>query len=362
VIILMQWPLYSLTFAYGIDSFTGSINNTGNVNYILNDSNGKNNTHAVIIAFDDAWKSQFTYAKPILDKFGFKASYFIVCNYVGKNPERMTWNDIQTLERQGHDIESHSMNHIPLDDLSQQQLNYEIGQSKQCIIDHSVSPNINNNNVPIFAYPYDIGHNNITVINTVAKYYQLGRSGDKPLAFLNCNLSLEDKKSRINEIDYSNGECNSRSHNIPTSAPINSISKDDNNIDNNKITNLTNAATYYDTLLKVDRYSVKNWTHHPHNNTNNSYNSTQMFEQFIQEVNSQDGYNDGRTINAIPIITYHGIINTPNMNYSKNQYDTDVNLFFREMEYLCDHHFNVLPMSEIRYNRNNGDLYLNNLN
>jgi peptidoglycan/xylan/chitin deacetylase (PgdA/CDA1 family) len=77
----------------------------------------------------------------------------------------MTWDDVQTLEKQGHDIESHSMNHIPLDDLSQQQLNYEIGQSKQCIIDHSVGTNINSNNttinnnkdVPIFAYPFDIG-------------------------------------------------------------------------------------------------------------------------------------------------------------------------------------------------------------
>jgi peptidoglycan/xylan/chitin deacetylase (PgdA/CDA1 family) len=358
VIILLQWCMCSLTFAFGIDSFTGNINNTSHVNDIVNNNNnGKNNTHAVIIAFDDAWKSQFTYAKPILDRFGFKASYFIVCNYVGKNPERMTWSDIQTLERQGHDIESHSMNHIPLDDLSQQQLNYEIGQSKQCIIDHSVSPNINNKEVPIFAYPYDIGHTNITVINTVAKYYQLGRTGDKPLAFLNCNLSLEDKKSRINETDYSNGEC--IRGNIPTSILFNGTTKNDNS--NNKSSNLTNSV-YYDTLLKVDRYSVRNWTHHIHNNINNSYNSTQMFRQFIQEVNSQDKYNSAGTINAIPIITYHGFTNTSNMNYSKNQYDTDVNLFFREMKYLYDHHFNVLPMSEIRYNRNSEDLYLNGLN
>lgn len=351
-VIFLQWSLYSLNFVYGINSFTGSINNSSNINNIVNNGNSKNNTHVVIVAFDDAWKSQFTYAKPILDKFGFKASYFIVCNYVGKSPDRMTWNDVQTLERQGHDIESHSMNHIPLDDLSQQQLNYEIGQSKQCIIDHSTSQNINNNDVPIFAYPYDIGHTNITVINTVAKYYQLGRTGDKPLAFLNCNLSLEDKKGRINETDYSNGECGS--NHIP-SVLINSIIKNDNN--NNKSSNLTSAVNY-DTLGKADRYSVRSWTHHVHNNTNNSYNSTQMFEQFIQEVNSQDKYNGGGTINTIPIITYHSFTNTSNMSYSKNQYDTDVNLFSREMKYLYDHHFSVIPMSEIRYNRNSGDLYL----
>jgi hypothetical protein len=168
---------------------------------------------------------------------------------------------------------------------------------------------------------------------------------------------LEDKKSRINETDYSNGEC--IRGNIPTSILFNGTTKNDNS--NNKSSNLTNSV-YYDTLLKVDRYSVRNWTHHIHNNINNSYNSTQMFRQFIQEVNSQDKYNSAGTINAIPIITYHGFTNTSNMNYSKNQYDTDVNLFFREMKYLYDHHFNVLPMSEIRYNRNSEDLYLNGLN
>ena len=41
----------------------------------------------IMINFDDAWKSQIQYAKPILDKYGFKASFFRVCNYVNSgNP------------------------------------------------------------------------------------------------------------------------------------------------------------------------------------------------------------------------------------------------------------------------------------
>jgi peptidoglycan/xylan/chitin deacetylase (PgdA/CDA1 family) len=42
-------------------------------------------TRLVIINFDDGYKSQFTNAKPILDMYGFKASFFIVCNFVGKS-------------------------------------------------------------------------------------------------------------------------------------------------------------------------------------------------------------------------------------------------------------------------------------
>jgi peptidoglycan/xylan/chitin deacetylase (PgdA/CDA1 family) len=156
--VLVLGSLFSSVTTYGLvwTNITKNGNVGKNIERNINDSNNStNNTKAVVVAFDDAWKSQFTYAKPILDRFDFKGSFFIVCNYVGKSPDRMSWNDIQTLERQGHDIESHSMNHIRLDDLSQQQLNYEIGQSKQCIIDHALVTNNSNNNVPIFAYPYD---------------------------------------------------------------------------------------------------------------------------------------------------------------------------------------------------------------
>ena len=91
--------------------------------------NGNNNnntsTKVIILGFDDSPKSQFTLAKPILDKYGFKGSFFVVCNYVnagseGRDKTRMTWQDIDTLEEEGDDIESHSMTHTNLDMKSQQ--------------------------------------------------------------------------------------------------------------------------------------------------------------------------------------------------------------------------------------------------
>ncbi len=123
------------------------------------------NNKAIMIGFDDGWKSQITYAKPILDKYGFKASFFVVCNYVNSgNIRRMNWQDIATLQKDGMDIESHSMTHTPyLNILNQKQLDYEIGGSKQCLASHGY-------NSTIFAYPYNSGSNNPAVVNTVAKY------------------------------------------------------------------------------------------------------------------------------------------------------------------------------------------------
>jgi hypothetical protein len=55
----------------------------------------------------------------------------------------------------------------------------EIGGSKQCLASHGY-------NATIFAYPYDEGSDNNTVVNLVAKYYDIGRSGSESLMFLDC--------------------------------------------------------------------------------------------------------------------------------------------------------------------------------
>jgi hypothetical protein len=85
-----------------------------------NISNGVSSSKKVVmIGFDDGWKSQITYAKPILDKYGLKASFFVVCNYVNSGDiRRMNWQDIATLQQDRMDIQSHTMDHKPLDKMS----------------------------------------------------------------------------------------------------------------------------------------------------------------------------------------------------------------------------------------------------
>jgi peptidoglycan/xylan/chitin deacetylase (PgdA/CDA1 family) len=83
---------------------------------------------AVILNFDDDWKGQFTYAVPILEKYGFKASFFVTCgcptyqnltfcNHAEGN-SAMTWEDIRLLSELGHDIQSHGMSHKDVTTLS----------------------------------------------------------------------------------------------------------------------------------------------------------------------------------------------------------------------------------------------------
>src|SRR5215831_12999969 len=107
----------------------------------------------VMINFDDGRKSQLIYAKPILDEYGFKASFFIICGRVGTDRSLMNWQDIAELKKDGMDIESHSMTHINLNRLSTKALKNEIAGSKQCFANHGY-------NTTIFGYPFNLGSSN----------------------------------------------------------------------------------------------------------------------------------------------------------------------------------------------------------
>ena len=102
--------------------------------------NKKTGDKAIIFIFSDGLKSQFANAKPILDKYGFKGTFDVVCNNVGKKNGYMDWNEIKTLHDDGHEIGSHSMSHARLTELSKASIEYEVGKSKKCLDDYGIDP------------------------------------------------------------------------------------------------------------------------------------------------------------------------------------------------------------------------------
>jgi hypothetical protein len=86
--------------------------------------------------------------------------------------------------------------------------------------------------------------------------------------------------------------------------------------------------------------------------TRYSHNDTQIFEKFVELVDSQVNFNKNGTINAVSIIGYHDIDN------NKTITSTDVNLFYEEMKYLHDNGFKVLTMSDLAYDENSNYLYI----
>ena len=171
----------------------------------------------------------------------------------------MSWEDIAELYNDGYDIGSHSMDHKDLSQLSKKMVNFEVGESKQCLLDHGI------NNTTSFAYPFNGASSEASVIDTVAKYYDIARTASGPLMYLHCDGFKEESSQ-------------------------------------------TDCRTYSDDgkLNFVNRYSIIGWSHDAERR-DNSYDDSEMFNRFIEVVNSQSIYNSGGTINAIPIVIWHRI-------------------------------------------------------
>jgi hypothetical protein len=279
-----------------------------------NISNGvsSGNNKVIMIGFDDSYKSQILYAKPILDKYGFKASFFEVCTWIGKTKDRQTWQDVSALQHDGMDIESHTMTHAHLPTLlsSPSQLTYEIGGSKQCLANHGV-------NATIFGYPLNLGSDIPSIVNVVAKYYNLARSGSAPLMFLNCNGFEKQPQT----------DCSTYSAN--------------------------GKLTY------ANRYDIKSDSFR-HVDSHHNYSPSQEFPQFVQRMNSQIPYNTNGKINAIPIITYHNLTNSM-QDYNMMASTITVDLFAQEMKYLHDNGFRVLLLNQLGYGPNNNVFDIKNV-
>ena len=265
-----------------------------------------NRIKVAILKFSDSSKSQYANARPILNGYGFKGSFFITCSLIASahDSPSMTWENVATLQKEGHDIQSGSMTYAPLTNLSMSRLDYELQQSKQCLLNHGI-------NAKAFGMPYGGSWNNLTIINTVAKYYDFSVNGFSNLMYLHCDgwknvLSSSGQQQQFDCRTY-----------------------------------LQNGA-----LTFANRYSLREWNHNTFD-VKYSHDNAKVFNAFVNEVNRQTPYNYYGKINAIPIIAYH------NIDDKKKPNSTGITLFADEMKYLHDNGFKVITIGDLDYDENN---------
>jgi hypothetical protein len=83
----------------GLSSTQTGESSGSNIDTNIGTRSNSSNDKVIMINFDDSYKTQVLYAKPILDQYGFKATFFEVCGWVGKPQERQSWQDVATLLR-----------------------------------------------------------------------------------------------------------------------------------------------------------------------------------------------------------------------------------------------------------------------
>ncbi|MFH0867314.1 MAG: polysaccharide deacetylase family protein [Bacteroidota bacterium] len=72
---------------------------------------------AVSFTFDDGYRSHFETLAPMLEQLGFRGTFYIITNWVGKG-ETPSWDTLTAIAARGHEIGSHTKNHTNLETLA----------------------------------------------------------------------------------------------------------------------------------------------------------------------------------------------------------------------------------------------------
>jgi peptidoglycan/xylan/chitin deacetylase (PgdA/CDA1 family) len=89
-------------------------------------------TKQAIITFDDGNASDYSIAFPILCQYGFNATFFVTIKKIG-SPEGLTYRQLREMSNNGMSIQSHTMTHSFLPELSHKKTLWELQESKKIL-------------------------------------------------------------------------------------------------------------------------------------------------------------------------------------------------------------------------------------
>ena len=124
------------------------------------------NRPIVSLTFDDGIRSVYTNGKPVLDKYGFKSTQYLLSGTTN-DPYYMDKTMMQSFANSGHEIGSHTVTHPHLTTLTAAARNTELRKSQTDLLTFAGAKPMN------FASPY--GEVNSATKTAIQKYYRSQR-------------------------------------------------------------------------------------------------------------------------------------------------------------------------------------------
>jgi peptidoglycan/xylan/chitin deacetylase (PgdA/CDA1 family) len=123
---------------------------------------------SIVITFDDAWRSAYDIACPVLKKYGFTATFFIYTDFIGGG-RALSWRDIKELSKMGFDIQCQTKTHRNLSIPNKKESFKEYFKSIETEVSYpkKLFKKILNKDCRYLAYPY--GETNNLVIAVLQK-------------------------------------------------------------------------------------------------------------------------------------------------------------------------------------------------
>ncbi len=87
----------------------------------------------VLITLDDGYEDNYRVAYPILQKYQFTATIFLITDFVGNYGRYLTWEQIREMSGQGYSFEDHTLSHISLPNASDEEIRKQLGKSKEAL-------------------------------------------------------------------------------------------------------------------------------------------------------------------------------------------------------------------------------------
>ena len=115
---------------------------------------GEDLSKTVVLTFDDGYQDFYLDAFPILKQCGFSATVFLASDRIQnisvriEGADYLTWREVRELHSEGVSFGSHSVTHADFRSLGPEQIDYELGYSKESIEQQIGAP------VESFSYPF----------------------------------------------------------------------------------------------------------------------------------------------------------------------------------------------------------------